>query len=149
MTARSETESCRCRWKSGIALVSRLSNSPIMCLACRNDVALKRLRISSRLAQDLRHWHSLNEALLRLWLDSAEYEKWATERLRDARGRVNRLGLGLVADLNRIAPAWYWWFQDESRPRFRPLPRCPVCRKRPTPHLRGRCCKGCRIHLEP
>ena len=78
-----------------------------------------------------------------IWLDSGEYEAWAAALLADAQGQVNRRGRGIVARLNAIVPAYYWWFEDADLP----LTVCPVCWG-PLAEYEGRnfrVCAACRI----
>jgi hypothetical protein len=122
-----EDEICQCADLPPIVLQDHLSSVPLSCLRCNLEVPPERIGFGARLAEAIAHWRGLHRALYILWLDSADYEEWACERLRDPLGRVQLLGLEIVKDLNAHRRAYYWWFEDASVDDFVPLSKCPRC----------------------
>ncbi|MEK7467164.1 MAG: hypothetical protein AAB074_07110 [Planctomycetota bacterium] len=110
---------------------------------------MSRLRLARLVVSGLKHWSGLADSLYRLWLASGEYEGWARRQLLNPAGEVHEFGLELVRRLNRDEPTRYWWFQDATRPRFRPLSRCPRCSEALFMMQRGRECRQCLIYAEP
>jgi hypothetical protein len=142
-----DDEVCRCPPGAAVVLVDRLTDNPLCCMACRGFVPPERLGFDARFAEDIASWLSIHDSLFRLWLDSGEYEAWAAARLSDPHGQVNQTGRAIVAQLNDLAPAYYWWFVDTEAADPDPLPVCPVC-SGPLgayPDSDFRVCDGCRI----
>ena len=101
----------------------------------------------AQFAEEIANWLSAYDSLYRLWLDSGEYEDWAASCLADPFGQVNRQGREIVARLNSIAPAYYWWFVDTEVTESEQPKGCPVC-SGALDEVKGRefrVCVSCRI----
>jgi ribosomal protein S27AE len=118
---------CQCDDRPPIVLQDHLSSNPFACLKCNLEVPPERIGFTAELAGHIAFWWNLYRALYTLWLDSEDYEAWATTQLEDPAGRVNVKGLELVEDLNKYRRAYYRWFQDQSVDNFVPLTQCPRC----------------------
>lgn len=140
-----EDEVCKCVDQPPIVLQDHLSSVPLACLRCNLEVPPERIGFSQQLAQGIAHWRGLHRALYSLWLDSADYEAWACERLRDPLGRVQVLGMGIVEELNACRRAYYWWFEDASVDDFVPLSKCPRCAGPLALHFGCSVCEACSI----
>jgi len=116
---------CRCPSGTEVTLRDGMTDNPLVCLTCNGEVPPERLGFSGELADEISDWLSVYDSLYRLWLDSGEYEQWAAARLSDADGAVNTRGREIVARLNEIVPAYYWWSVDTDA--SEPLAACPVC----------------------
>ncbi len=63
---------------------------------------------------------------LRLELDSAEYEEWATRELLDPDSPPNQRGLELTRRLDEFERSYFWFFWPEGGGGPPPT-ACPVC----------------------
>lgn len=118
---------CRCSDHPATLLQSTLEWPPLACARCNLGMRPESHIVDSHLLGELRAWQSVHDALYLLWLDSAEYEPWARDRLLDPHGEVNVLGLKLAARLGASSPCFLWWFCDDSttvRPESAQCPRC-------------------------
>jgi predicted nucleic acid-binding Zn ribbon protein len=104
-----------------------LSDNPLFCVECGGEVPPERVGFDAKFAEEIANWLSTYDSLYRLWLDSGEYEEWATSRLLDPSGQVNTRGREIVSRLNSIVPAYYWWFVDTDAGEDALLNTCPVC----------------------
>ncbi len=120
-------EICDCPPGHRLILVYKLRDNPLDCLECRGEVPPERLALSGELADRIARWRDAYGALYDLWLDSGEYEDWARERLLDPQGQVNRDGIEIAAELNRLIPTFYWWFTDTGVDDYQPPRHCPIC----------------------
>jgi len=138
---------CRCPPGTAVMLRDTLTDNPLWCVVCNGEVPPERLGFDARFAEDMASWLSVYDSLYRLWLDSGEYEAWAAARLSDAHGQVNQTGRAIVARLNDITPAYYWWFVNTEAADAEPPVACPVC-SGPLGEYAGRdfrVCAVCRI----
>jgi Zn-ribbon-containing, possibly nucleic-acid-binding protein (DUF2310) len=142
-----DDETCHCPPGTDVILRDGLSDNPLACATCNGEVPPERLGFDPRLTEDIVFWLSAADSLLRLWLDSGEYESWAADRLLDPKGQVNAVGLEIVARLNAFNPAYYWWFSDPELTETQSPTHCPVCSVPFDKHpARGaRMCAACRI----
>jgi len=119
-----EIESCACETVEGLLLVDILTDNPIHCRTCKNEVDPERLQLTAKEVEAVAHWFSVKSALNRLWLDSGDYETYAKTQLSDPRGQVNREGLALARLLSARLPTRLWLFHDPEDPEPK---QCPLC----------------------
>jgi hypothetical protein len=119
-----DDELCGCTKISEIYIAHKLESNPIHCLKCNGVIPPDKLAYSGHVAEEIAVWNSVYGSLYRLWLNSGEYEIWASERLSDPSGQINTQGLELAKQLGRIAKTYYLWFHedDENTPQI-----CPLC----------------------
>ena len=132
---------CTCKTIKHLLLVYIFSNNPIHCYECKNEVAPERLRLSAEQINTIANWQRVSAALNHLWLDSGEYEAWATKKLLAKNGQVNVQGLAIAAELSQQWPTYYWWFHDHDA---LPPTKCPNCNQpldKTTRHGYGKCTK--------
>ena len=143
----SDDEVCRCPAGTEVMLRDGLSDNPLFCVACNGEVPPERLGFDARFAEEIANWLSVYESLYRLWLDSGEYETWAAIRLSDPQSQVNRTGREIVARLNELGRAYYWWFVDTNDATVEKPILCPVCSIQLTEYEGRdlRVCAACRI----
>jgi len=122
-----DDELCQCADQPPIVLQGHFTSNPLDCLRCNLEVPLEQIGFTAELAGYIAFWRNLHHALYILWLDSEDYEAWATTQLEDPTGRVNVKGLELVEDLNRYRRTYYRWFQDQSVDDFVSPTQCPRC----------------------
>ena len=76
------------------------------------------------MGKDLVYWQTIHRSLYQLWLDSGEYEDWATAQLSNPEGSVNQMGWKLTKWLTQHHPTYLWFFANEEKA----LPeKCPAC----------------------
>ncbi len=119
-----EIEACECSNITGLLLVYILTDNPIHCLKCKNEIDPERLMLSTRLVDKIADCFRTNGSLEELWLDSGEYEFWAKEKLLDPKGQVNIQGMSIAKELSESWPTYYWWFQDEEDGISETCPNC-------------------------
>ena len=112
---------------TGVMLRDTLSRNPLCCVSCNNEVPSERIGFDAGMADKVADWLSVHNSLYRLWLDSGEYESWASARLADPVGQGNIRGHEIVGQLNLVVPAYYWWFVDSEVMSPEDVPACPVC----------------------
>ena len=78
-----DIERCECASVESLLLVDLLTDNPIHCGYCRNEIDPERLQLTAEETEDIAHWFGAANALYRMWLDSGEYEQYAKERLLD------------------------------------------------------------------
>jgi hypothetical protein len=119
-----EIERCECDAVSGLLLVHLLTDNPIHCATCKNEVDPERLGLVASEVDEIASCFSVYGALYALWLDSGDYEAFAKEKLLDPKGQVNRAGMAVAERMSRKWPTYYWWFHDsdDGDP-----DRCPSC----------------------
>lgn len=110
--ARHNGEYCRCAHASARKLMWAATKSPLWCLACEQSVPLERLRLSSELEERILAWARRYENVYGLWLDSGEYEAWASCQLHVISSPLNRTGLALTRTLRRRWDVYYWFDSD-------------------------------------
>ena len=120
-----QIEACQCTAIEGLFLIDMLTDNPLHCSACRNEVDPERIALTIEETEQVAAWFSTASALYRLWLDSGEYEDYAKAHLLDPMGQVNRAGLAVAQTLSAKIPTWLWFFHDtdDGEPTH-----CPVCR---------------------
>lgn len=93
-------------------------------MQCNGEVLPDKLACGARLAEAIAFWNSVSGSLVRLWLDSGEYEQWARDRLLDPKGEVNSQGMEIAKQLGSIAKTYYAWFSEDPET----VPKaCPLC----------------------
>ena len=119
-----EIESCECASVEGLFLVDILSDNPLHCDSCRQEVDPERLQLTIEETDSIANWFMAASALYRLWLHSGEYEDYAKARLLDPKGQTNRDGLEVARTLSLKIPTRLWFFSDveDGEPTH-----CPVC----------------------
>jgi hypothetical protein len=123
---RTQIEACGCPSVEALVLVDLLTDNPLHCQRCRNEVDPERLKLTVEETEAVARWFSVASALYRLWLDSGEYEAYAKDRLLDPNGSVNRVGLAVARALSAKISTRLWFFHDEADG----VPtHCPVCRQ--------------------
>lgn len=139
-------ESCQCAVVNGLLLVDLLTDNPLHCDFCRNEVDPERLELSVEETESIARWFSAAKSLYCLWLDSGEYEAYAKARLLDPNGQVNRDGLKIARELSARIPTRLWFFHDTDN--GEPT-HCPICRQELDTNVKwgnGTCAK-CRIQI--
>ena len=139
-------EACECDSVSGLLLVDLLTDNPLHCDFCRNEVDPERLELTTEETESVARWHSMANALYRLWLDSGEYEEYAKVRLLDPNGQVTRDGLKLAEALSARIPTKLWLFSDtdDGTPTH-----CPICSKELDTNVKWGTgvCANCRVQM--
>ena len=121
---RTDIEPCNCPSINGLLLVDLLTDNPLHCDFCRNQVDPERLQLTVEETEAVARWFSSAAALYRLWLDSGEYEVYAKSCLLDPKGQINRDGIALARRLSARVPTRLWFFSDTDDG----VPtNCPVC----------------------
>ena len=118
---------CHCADCRRVMLCDTLTENPLQCFDCRGEVAPERIGFDELLADGIAHWRGVHRSLYLLWLDSDEYETWASERLVDPNGRVNVLGREIVSGLNQFVRAYLSWFHDSELDNSPTPTTCPIC----------------------
>jgi hypothetical protein len=130
----------------GLILVDLLTNNPLHCDFCRNEVDSERVQLAVEETVAVAHWFSASSALYKLWLHSGEYEEYAKARLLDPKGQVNRDGLEVAQMLSARIPTRLWFFSDtdDGEPTH-----CPVCSKWLKTNVKWGTglCTDCPIHM--
>lgn len=125
-----DIESCACAEITGLVLFDGLTDNPIHCAICKNEVDPERLGLTVEEVEAVARWHSVNRSLHALWLDSGEYEDWAKARLLDVSSEVNRDGLKVARTLSARLPTCVWLFRDSGDGcDAGEVVDCPLCRK--------------------
>ncbi len=124
-----DDELCQCMGDTPVKLMCALSYNPIHCIVCNLEVPPETLGFDTTLVEAIAVWRRIYEALDRLWLDSGEYEAWATSELGDITSPVNKRGRDVAAQVNARRRCYYWLFQDQSIPHFEAIGECPSCRQ--------------------
>ena len=125
-----DIESCKCAEVSGLVLFDCLTDNPIHCATCKNEVDPGRLGLTVEEVEAVARWHSVNRSLHALWLDSGDYEDWAKARLLDLSGQVNQDGVKIARMLSARLPTYVWLFRDSGDDcDTGEVIDCPLCRK--------------------
>ena len=126
-----DIEPCKCAEVTGLVLFDGLTDNPIHCATCKNEVDPERLGLSVEEVEAVARWHSVNRSLHALWLDSGEYEAWAKARLLDLPGQVNQAGMKVARMLSARLPACVWLFRDSEGDfdKGEVVVDCPICGK--------------------
>jgi hypothetical protein len=139
-------ERCDCETITGLLLVDLLTDNPIHCAYCRNEIEPEHIGLTTKETESIAAWISVANALYRLWLDSGAYEQYAKTQLRDPNGQVNRDGLLIAEALSAKIPTKLWFFNDadDGEPT-----QCPVCCKPLDKNVKygAGMCAACRIHI--
>ena len=138
-------ELCVCEERPAIILCWVISDNPIRCVNCNNEVTPERLELPVESVEDIASWAQIYGSFYNLWLDSQEYEDFARAELSNPRSPVNERGYLLREKLSAVAPCYYWWFQDASEESFEPLENCPRCGLRLTENFGRLVCEKCKI----
>ena len=79
ITENDNDEVCQCATLRYVMLRDSLTENPLKCVDCNGEVAPERIGFDERLAEDIAQWRSVFQSLYLLWIDSNEYERWASE----------------------------------------------------------------------
>jgi len=143
-------EICSCTQPQDLKLQYSLGFNPIHCMVCNLEVRPSVLQFSGVLAEALQKWNTLRGALETLWLDSGEYEAWASSQLVNPGGWVNTLGRQLAKDLRAFRPTYYNLFMGSQSPRDF---HCPICEVKMARYADGDLeqlvCLGCWLVMFP
>jgi|SRR5262245_10462627 len=141
-----QIESCQCPTVNGLFLVDLLTDNPLHCDFCRNEVDPERLQLTVEETESVAFWFSVARSLYRLWLNSGEYEAYARACLLDPNGQVNRDGLKIARELSAKIPTRLWFFHDmdDGEPTH-----CPICKRELDTNVKWGygTCVDCRIQL--
>ena len=140
-----QDEICSCETLQPIILCYDLGDNPLRCFECNKEIQPERLRPSESLVDAIASWRSFYGSIYLLWLDSKEFEDWATKRLSDPHSPPNERGYEICKRLSEITPCYFWWFQDNSVEDFEPIDRCPKCGALLTKSSDRLICKQCLI----
>ena len=122
-------EICSCPGNPPIKLMDALGYNPIHCINCNLEVRPESLQIETKLIESIANWRKLHAAIYWLWLDSGEYEEWATSQLQNIHSQVNTRGRTIQRELNKIRRCYYYYFQDTIEAGRPPISNCPDCGK--------------------
>ena len=119
-----ELERCSCEMFTSIVLVDILTDNPIHCFNCKNEIDPEKLGLDEKLVDEIASWFHSYKALYALWLNSGEYEQYAKDKLLAKNGQVNVEGMRVAKKLSEFYPTYYWWFYDtdDGEPS-----QCPNC----------------------
>ena len=148
--ATSKKEICSCKRRTALKLMgSILFFNPIHCVDCNLEIKPESLDLNQKVIDEIVYWSQLYGAIDELWLDSGNYEKWAKEELTNIKSSVNQLGLAANKSLNKLHKSYYFYFQDSSDKKHKPLEYCPNCNKKMNEisnnKFRQRYCNKCNI----
>ena len=126
-----QEEICSCRDDPPIKLMSLalLSENPIHCLRCNQEVPPERLRLDQSLVDAVAHWNRVYGAIDLLELDSGPYEAWARTQLLDPASPPNIEGLAVARKLNEIRRCYFWFFQPNADDDYESPALCPMCQE--------------------
>jgi hypothetical protein len=111
---------------------------------CNGEVAPERISAEPAVVDVVAAWRDVYEALYSLWLDSREYEAFASTQLLAASSPINQRGLALAERLVTSGPVYYWWFSDGLL-----VGSCPRCNGPVASEGRHKVCSRCHIIAEP
>ncbi len=134
-----EIERCECDEITGLILVDILTENPIHCLICKNEIDPEVLGLSVQIVDKIAGWLCVHSGLDSLWLDSGEYETWAKEKLSDKNGQVNKDGMEITKELSKIYPTYYWWFNEDDKHEPEVCPLCSEPLTKKFKHGNGEC----------
>lgn len=142
-------ERCGCPGRPAWKLMVTLGPNPLHCVECNGEISPDRLGLPRELADAVASFRDVWGSLLRLWLDSGEYEAWARAELLSPTSAANRSALELVGRISAIHPCDFQWFEDESWDDRASPPRCPRCGRPPSARTSGAFasarCEPCRV----
>ena len=127
-----DIERCTCEAITSLVLVDILTDNPIHCFNCKNEIDPETLGLDEKVVDDIVRWFQSYHALYALWLDSGEYEEYAKAKLLDKHGQVNVEGMRVAKTLSAFYPTYYWWFYDadDGEPS-----QCPNCNRALNPNV--------------
>ena len=124
-------EICSCKNRTALKLMgSILFYNPIHCVDCNLEIKPESLKLNQKVIDEIANWSRLYGAIDHLWLDSGDYKKWAKKELTNIESSVNQLGLSTNKLLNKFHKSYYFYFQDDSVEKYKPLKQCPNCHKK-------------------
>jgi hypothetical protein len=148
-------EICHCPTDTPLVLQGGHFENPLACARCNLDVSPEAVGANVELIDAVASWRDFHNCFYFLWLDSGEFETWASAILRDPSSRVTTEGRRLARALSARRPCYLWWFQDEAA-EDRLLPtHCPCCSKNLKERFSGerpqggslRVCEDCLVAL--
>ncbi|WP_135622447.1 DUF2310 family Zn-ribbon-containing protein [Solemya pervernicosa gill symbiont] len=119
-------ERCACKSVTQLVLVDLLTDNPIHCFTCKNEIDAESIGLSESLVDEVACWFAISHALYELWLQSGEYEDYAKQNLTDKNSQVNIDGMAVAKKLSKHYKTYYLWFYDtdDGSPNH-----CPNCYK--------------------
>lgn len=87
----------------------------------------ERLKLTSAMADAVATWLATAGSIDSLELQSGEYEEWARGELLDPSSPTNKEAYRVVKALNEFTRSYFWFFQTDSDPGWRPPSECPIC----------------------
>lgn len=139
-----EIEKCDCEKFTSIVLVDILTDNPIHCFNCKNEIDPELLKLDDKLVDDIASWFGVFQSLYGLWLNSGEYEQYAKKKLIDKSSQVNIEGMSVAKSLSAHCLSYYWWFSDTDDGE---LIHCPSCARKLDPDVKygtGKC-EACNV----
>ncbi len=105
----------------------KYTSNQLVCFSCNNSVSIERFNFDNSLEYELKNWTKLYNSIDYLWLDSSEYELWASKELSNPESNLHKRGFLLQSKVKKHIKCYYWWFQDVGVKEFLPLSNCPCC----------------------
>jgi hypothetical protein len=141
-----DDEICHCTQKTSALLRYAMSEFPLFCASCSNQLFPAAFSLPEELAGKIVDWRTVYAALYDLWLDSRSYEEFALSALCDPSGEVNRVGMSLATELSQQRLTYFWWFRRELEIQAE---SCPLCSGSLDPHPTRdfAYCHPCRIAI--
>jgi predicted nucleic acid-binding Zn ribbon protein len=126
-----------------------LSNNPFHCGRCNLEVQLDTLVLANDYVEQVVRWRTLYAACYHLWLDSGEYEDWASEQLFAIDSPVNQLGVISCTTWKDKGQIYYWYDQSQKSTVTGAMEYCPRCGNLFSNYTEGvfpqRLCERCHI----
>jgi hypothetical protein len=122
-----------------------MTDNPIHCNECVCEIDPEKIGLNAKEVDVIANWFRVEQSLYSLWIDSAEYETWAKEKLTDKNGQVLKMGLEAAAILSSKYPTYYCLFHDTDDE----IPdRCPICNSNLDKKLPNYSqCESCKIRI--
>jgi predicted nucleic acid-binding Zn ribbon protein len=121
----------------------------VHCTRCNLEIRPDELGFTTKLVDEVASWRGVWGSIYDLWLDSGEYESWATKELSDLNSPANQRGRAVVKRLAQLNPCYFQVFENETSDDWSPVTRCQVCSRPVERHAPGRfvhqACHECRL----
>ena len=85
--------------------------------------------LNERLFEKIYFWHQVYRSVYYLWLDSSEYETWATQQLENPYSYANQKGLKLLPELNAHGKFFFLLFSRVHDEDWVVPTHCPLCQR--------------------